>query len=160
MHCSSELTVKHRRLAEIIEMIHTASLIHDDVLDESDLRRGKPVILFFFFFFKKYPFNFTDITLDLWLSILFGKVHAMKQFYSYSEVILILSRDNHATMYLVLNFRYTSRLCQSSDAWVLHHAWKFVSGVFDLVQSFVVHRWFVYRVIRACMHAFDSEKYL
>ncbi|XP_061365305.1 solanesyl diphosphate synthase 2, chloroplastic-like isoform X2 [Gastrolobium bilobum] len=34
-----ELTVKHRRLAEIIEMIHTASLIHDDVLDESDLRR-------------------------------------------------------------------------------------------------------------------------
>ncbi|XP_047177740.1 solanesyl diphosphate synthase 1, chloroplastic [Vigna umbellata] len=39
-----ELTVKHRRLAEIIEMIHTASLIHDDVLDESDLRRGKKTI--------------------------------------------------------------------------------------------------------------------
>lgn len=41
---SRELTVKHRRLAEIIEMIHTASLIHDDVLDESDLRRGSLVI--------------------------------------------------------------------------------------------------------------------
>ncbi|KAK7272627.1 hypothetical protein RJT34_29347 [Clitoria ternatea] len=39
-----ELTVKHRRLAEIIEMIHTASLIHDDVLDESDLRRGKKTV--------------------------------------------------------------------------------------------------------------------
>ncbi|KAJ1382305.1 Solanesyl diphosphate synthase [Sesbania bispinosa] len=39
-----ELTVKHRRLAEIIEMIHTASLIHDDVLDESDLRRGKETV--------------------------------------------------------------------------------------------------------------------
>jgi geranylgeranyl pyrophosphate synthase len=39
-----DLTVKHRRLAEIVEMIHTASLIHDDVLDESDLRRGKLVI--------------------------------------------------------------------------------------------------------------------
>lgn len=37
---SRELTTKHRRLAEIIEMIHTASLIHDDVLDESDMRRG------------------------------------------------------------------------------------------------------------------------
>ena len=36
-----ELTREHRRLAEIIEMIHTASLIHDDVLDESDMRRGK-----------------------------------------------------------------------------------------------------------------------
>ncbi|KAH9779486.1 Solanesyl diphosphate synthase 2 [Citrus sinensis] len=35
-----ELTTKHRRLAEIIEMIHTASLIHDDVLDESDMRRA------------------------------------------------------------------------------------------------------------------------
>ncbi|MFQ6650627.1 hypothetical protein Gotur_022990 [Gossypium turneri] len=35
-----DLTTKHRRLAEIIEMIHTASLIHDDVLDESDMRRG------------------------------------------------------------------------------------------------------------------------
>ncbi|XP_027340104.1 probable solanesyl-diphosphate synthase 3, chloroplastic isoform X1 [Abrus precatorius] len=39
-----EITVKHRRLAEIIEMIHTASLIHDDVLDESDLRRGKKTV--------------------------------------------------------------------------------------------------------------------
>lgn len=36
-----ELTMQHRRLAEIIEMIHTASLIHDDVLDDSDIRRGK-----------------------------------------------------------------------------------------------------------------------
>ncbi|KAJ7948830.1 putative Solanesyl diphosphate synthase [Quillaja saponaria] len=39
-----EITIRHRRLAEIIEMIHTASLIHDDVLDESDLRRGKETV--------------------------------------------------------------------------------------------------------------------
>ncbi|CAN8233899.1 unnamed protein product [Cochlearia groenlandica] len=39
-----ELTTEHRRLAEIIEMIHTASLIHDDVLDESDIRRGKETV--------------------------------------------------------------------------------------------------------------------
>ena len=25
-------------------MIHTASLIHDDVLDDSDMRRGMPVL--------------------------------------------------------------------------------------------------------------------
>ncbi|XP_044511846.1 solanesyl diphosphate synthase 2, chloroplastic-like isoform X2 [Mangifera indica] len=39
-----ELTTEHCRLAEIIEMIHTASLIHDDVLDESDMRRGKKTV--------------------------------------------------------------------------------------------------------------------
>lgn len=35
-----ELTERHRRLAEITEMIHTASLVHDDVIDASETRRG------------------------------------------------------------------------------------------------------------------------
>ena len=30
----------HHELAAVIEMIHTATLLHDDVVDESDLRRG------------------------------------------------------------------------------------------------------------------------
>ncbi|MGB3788132.1 MAG: solanesyl diphosphate synthase [Phormidesmis sp.] len=34
------ITSRHRRLAEITEMIHTASLVHDDVVDESATRRG------------------------------------------------------------------------------------------------------------------------
>lgn len=39
-----EITPRHRRLAEITEMIHTASLVHDDVVDESELRRGVPTV--------------------------------------------------------------------------------------------------------------------
>ncbi|WP_320674422.1 solanesyl diphosphate synthase [Prochlorococcus sp. MIT 1341] len=35
-----DLSPRHRRLAEITEMIHTASLVHDDVVDEAATRRG------------------------------------------------------------------------------------------------------------------------
>ncbi|WP_121969782.1 solanesyl diphosphate synthase [Leptolyngbya sp. BC1307] len=38
------ITSRHRRLAEITEMIHTASLVHDDVVDESATRRGVPTV--------------------------------------------------------------------------------------------------------------------
>jgi all-trans-nonaprenyl-diphosphate synthase len=39
-----DITPRHRRLAEITEMIHTASLVHDDVVDESEVRRGVSTI--------------------------------------------------------------------------------------------------------------------
>ena len=32
----------HINLAVVVEFIHTATLLHDDVVDTSDLRRGKP----------------------------------------------------------------------------------------------------------------------
>jgi geranylgeranyl pyrophosphate synthase len=40
----SGISERHKRLAEIMEMIHTASLVHDDVLDECNIRRGKETI--------------------------------------------------------------------------------------------------------------------
>nr|UTI67591.1 decaprenyl-diphosphate synthase [Kerria lacca] len=38
------LSESQRQVAMIFEMIHSASLIHDDVIDQSELRRGKPSV--------------------------------------------------------------------------------------------------------------------
>lgn len=48
VHCgvpeNSEIFQKQRTVSVITEMIHTASLLHDDILDKADTRRGKPSV--------------------------------------------------------------------------------------------------------------------
>ena len=42
--CFGKITDEHIRAAAIIEMIHSATLLHDDVIDEGQKRRGQPTI--------------------------------------------------------------------------------------------------------------------
>ena len=52
----NQLFESQRRLAEITEMIHTASLLHDDVIDVADTRRGIKVCeLYFHMNIYSYP---------------------------------------------------------------------------------------------------------
>ncbi len=39
--CFGEITHQHHELAAVVEFIHTATLLHDDVVDDSSMRRGK-----------------------------------------------------------------------------------------------------------------------
>lgn len=40
----SEVLDTHERLAQAVELLHLGSLIHDDILDDADLRRGVPSV--------------------------------------------------------------------------------------------------------------------
>ena len=42
--CFGEITDRHIKVAAIIEMMHNATLLHDDVMDEGRKRRGLPTI--------------------------------------------------------------------------------------------------------------------
>ncbi len=39
LHCRSEARI---RLGAVVEMLHTATLVHDDIIDEASTRRGRP----------------------------------------------------------------------------------------------------------------------
>lgn len=43
-HPKRRASERHAALAEAIELLHTGSLIHDDILDEADTRRGVPAV--------------------------------------------------------------------------------------------------------------------
>ncbi len=42
--CFAKPNEEHVKVAVIIEMIHLATLVHDDVMDEADIRRGSPTV--------------------------------------------------------------------------------------------------------------------
>jgi len=68
-------------LCAVVEMIHAASLLHDDVIDEADTRRGKPSI---------------NALFDNKTSIMFGDI-------LYSKAFLELSQMDKEIAYIISN---------------------------------------------------------
>ncbi len=42
--CCGKITAEHIKAAAIVEMLHNATLLHDDVIDDGQIRRGRPTI--------------------------------------------------------------------------------------------------------------------
>ena len=61
---SSKLSEDTFMAASAIELLHTESVIHDDIIDEENLRRGKPS------FHVKYGYNNSILTADFVLGII------------------------------------------------------------------------------------------
>ncbi|XP_019767846.1 all trans-polyprenyl-diphosphate synthase PDSS1 [Dendroctonus ponderosae] len=79
---NSALLASQREVAMISEMIHTASLVHDDVIDQSDFRRGKPSV--------NVMWNHKQVTMagDFILAIASMMIARLKN----NEVTLVLSQ--------------------------------------------------------------------
>ena len=71
-----------------IELLHTESVIHDDIIDEENLRRGKPS------FHVKYGYNSSILTADFVLGIILSigsKMHNPRVSYELSKAAIKMS---------------------------------------------------------------------
>jgi len=96
------------KLCAIVEMIHAASLLHDDVIDEADTRRGKPSINALFD-------NKTSIMFgDILYSIAFTQLSQMdkKIAYTVSNAVTLLSIGE------MLDVELTNEFNTSYDAYL------------------------------------------
>ena len=117
---------KHIGLAAIVEFIHTATLLHDDVVDTSDLRRGQPtannkwgnsssVLVGDFLYSRAFQMLVSIGQVDV-----MGTLSNATNVIAEGEVLQLLNRNNPKTteqQYLEVIRRKTAKLFEAA-AWL------------------------------------------
>ena len=78
--------------ASAIELLHTESIIHDDIIDEENLRRGKPS------FHVKYGYNSSILTADFVLGIILNIGSKLRDSRVISELATAATRMSEGEM--------------------------------------------------------------
>ena len=78
--------------ASAIELLHTESIIHDDIIDEENLRRGKPS------FHVKYGYNSSILTADFVLGIILNIGSKLKDLRIVNELSKAATRMSEGEM--------------------------------------------------------------
>jgi octaprenyl-diphosphate synthase len=78
--------------ASAIELLHTESIIHDDIIDKENLRRGKPS------FHVKYGYNSSILTADFVLGVILNIASKLKDVRIVSELSNAATRMSEGEM--------------------------------------------------------------
>ena len=95
--------------ASAIELLHTESIIHDDIIDEENLRRGKPS------FHVKYGYNSSILTADFVLGVILNIGSKLKDLRILSELSNAATRMSEGEM---MEIRLGKELDISEDDYI------------------------------------------
>jgi octaprenyl-diphosphate synthase len=121
--CSGELSPQHIDLAIVVELIHTATLVHDDIIDEAMVRRhvetmnskwGREIsILFGDYLFSRAYTILSALDSQMATLIISQTINILCE----GEIVQLLKRHNHdvtESEYLSIIERKTAALCAAS----------------------------------------------
>jgi len=118
----AEINEDSINLAAIIELIHAASLLHDDVLDEADIRRGKPslnalygnktAIMFGDILYSKGFFELSKF--DSKIAQIISNAVTLLSIGELQEIELTKNFNNNFDIYFEIIYKKTSSLIEAS----------------------------------------------
>jgi len=95
--------------ASAIELLHTESIIHDDIIDEENLRRGKPS------FHVKYGYNSSILTADFVLGVILNIGSKLKDTRIVNELSNAATRMSEGEM---MEIRFSKEIEISEDDYI------------------------------------------